>query len=135
MARRIGGRDVRLRRVLNATVVGYVGNALYPGRAGEVLRIAALHHAIRVPPGEALASAFMDRMADVVLLTLMTLYVVAFVAHESFGSGIVVSVVVVAGGFIAAFAVAAIFGERLHPLLARACARLPGHWSERVPRW
>src|SRR4051794_6321948 len=50
----------------NATVVGYVGSALYPGRAGEVLRIAALHHAIRVPPGEALASALMDRMADVV---------------------------------------------------------------------
>jgi uncharacterized protein (TIRG00374 family) len=119
----------------NATVVGYVGNALYPGRAGEVLRIAALHHAIRVPPGEALASAFMDRMADVVLLTLMTLYVVAFVAHESFGSGIVVSVVAVASGFITAFAVAAIFGERLHPLLTRVCARLPGHWSERVPRW
>jgi uncharacterized protein (TIRG00374 family) len=119
----------------NATVVGYVGNALYPGRAGEVLRIAALHHAIRVPPGEALASAFMDRMADVVLLTLMTLYVVAFVAHESFGSSVVVSVVAVAGGFIAAFAGAAIFGERLQPLLTRACARLPGHWSERVPRW
>ena len=73
----------------NATVVGYVGNALYPGRAGEVLRIAALHHAIRVPPGEALASAFMDRMADVVLLSLMTLYVVAFVAHESFGNAVV----------------------------------------------
>jgi hypothetical protein len=71
---------------LSATVVGYVGNALYPGRAGEVLRVAALHHAIRAPPGEALASAFMDRMADVVALTLATLYVLAFVARESLGS-------------------------------------------------
>jgi uncharacterized protein (TIRG00374 family) len=119
----------------NATIVGYVGNALYPGRAGEVLRIAALHHAMRVPPGEALASAFMDRMADVVLLTLMTLYVVAFGARESFGSSVVISVVAVAAAFIAAFAVAAMLGERLHPPLARACARLPGRWSERVPRW
>src|SRR5687767_8126435 len=30
----------------SATVIGYVGNALYPGRAGEILRAASLHHAI-----------------------------------------------------------------------------------------
>lgn len=130
-----GARGSASTAYLSATVVGYVGNALYPGRAGEVLRVAALHHAIRVPPGEALASAFMDRMADVVALTLATLYVLAFVARESLGRGVVVSVVAVAAAFLCAFVAVATLGARLHPIVARGAARLPGRWSERVPRW
>ena len=130
-----GGGASTLAPYWSATIVGYVGNALYPGRAGEVLRVAALHHAIRVPPGEVLASAFMDRMADVVALTLATLYVPAFVARESLGRGVVVSVVAVAAAFLCAFIAVATLGARLHPIVARGSARLPGRWSERVPRW
>ncbi|HEY7378633.1 MAG TPA: lysylphosphatidylglycerol synthase transmembrane domain-containing protein, partial [Steroidobacteraceae bacterium] len=130
-----GGRAPTLAAYWSATVVGYAGNALYPGRAGEVLRVAALHHAIRVPPGEVLASAFMDRMADVVALTLATLYVLAFVARDSLGRGVVVSVVAVAAAFLCAFVGMATLGSRLHPIVARGSARLPNRWSERVPRW
>lgn len=119
----------------NATVIGYLGNVLYPGRAGEVLRLAALHHAIKVPPGEVLASAFMDRMADVVMLGLTALYVFAFVAHGSFGAGVVAPVLGVAAAFMAAFAAMVTFGGRLHGFVARISSRFPGHWSERLPRW
>lgn len=55
--------------------IGYLGNFIYPVRAGEVLRIGALHHFTAIPLGRAATSAVIDRMVDVIALGLFMLLV------------------------------------------------------------
>ena len=119
----------------NATVIGYVGNVLYPGRAGELLRIAAVHHALRLPPGELLAKAFVDRMADVIVLGAVALYVLGVMATHIAPDAplgwlalLIVIPVIVFTGLLA-------FGTWGTSLVRFLAAGLPGHWSERIPRW
>lgn len=118
----------------NATVVGYVGNMLYPGRAGEVLRIAALRKALRVPPGELVATALMDRMADVIALGFIAaaagVYTTA-ISGDALVRVVISMLLAPAVGLVALLAL----GRRLQPGIARLCARLPGEWSGRIPRW
>lgn len=56
-----------------ATNIGYLGNIIYPVRAGELLKIFAIHHFAKVPLGRAFASAVLDRISDVIMLGLFTL--------------------------------------------------------------
>jgi glycosyltransferase 2 family protein len=56
-----------------ATNIGYLGNIIYPVRAGELLKIFAIHHFAKIPLGRAFASAVLDRVADVMMLGLFTL--------------------------------------------------------------
>ena len=130
-----GAHVAQLGAYWNATVIGYVGNALYPGRAGELLRIAAVHHALQLPPGELLAKAFVDRMADVVLLGVATFYVLGVLTTQLSGDTrlgwLAVFIVFPVGVFVALLA----FGARLKPFVRYVSSALPGHWSERIPRW
>lgn len=130
-----GAHVAQLGAYWNATVIGYVGNALYPGRAGELLRIAALHHALRLPPGELLAKAFVDRLADVVLLGVATFYVLGVLTTQLSGDTrlgwLAVFIVFPVAVFVALLA----FGGRLKPFVTYVSSALPGHWSERIPRW
>ncbi|MEZ5671696.1 MAG: lysylphosphatidylglycerol synthase transmembrane domain-containing protein [Thiotrichaceae bacterium] len=56
-----------------ATNIGYLGNIIYPVRAGELLKIFAIHHFAQIPLGRAFASAVLDRVADVIMLGFFTL--------------------------------------------------------------
>jgi len=56
-----------------ATSIGYLGNVIYPVRAGELLKIFAIHYFAKIPLGRAFASAVLDRVADVIMLGLFTL--------------------------------------------------------------
>ena len=118
----------------NATVIGYVGNTLYPGRAGEVLRIAALRKSLGVPPGELLATALMDRMADVVALGLVAAYAGAYTTAITSDTLQRVVILLAAVPFLG-LVVLLVQGERLKPMLTRLCSDLPGHWPARLPRW
>jgi len=53
-----------------ATQLGYMGNTIYPARAGEVMRVIAVQRSTRISPGLALASSVADRMADLLMLVL-----------------------------------------------------------------
>ena len=44
--------------------IGYLGNLIYPARAGEVLRIVAVHHFVPLSIGRTVSSAVIDRMWD-----------------------------------------------------------------------
>ena len=130
-----GAKPGQLGAYWNSTIIGYVGNVLYPGRAGEVLRIAALHHALRLPPGELMSKAVMDRMADVVFLGLAALYV-AGVATRNIGTeALFASMVVIIVVPVVAFVGFLMLGAHLKPLVSRLASLLPGLWRERVPRW
>lgn len=56
--------------------IGYLGNTIYPARAGEALRIIAIHHFINLPLGHALSSSFIDRLLDILVLGLLTVLIV-----------------------------------------------------------
>jgi glycosyltransferase 2 family protein len=114
-------------------VVGYVGNAVYPGRAGEVLRIAALHHILHVQPGRAVASAFADRLGDVIVLAFAAIAVATLTINVP--AGVIVTAVVFALCALAVFAVFLVYGELFVPVLARPPRWLPGRLMERVHRW
>ena len=119
----------------SATVIGYLGNVLYPGRAGELLRIAALHRALPQPPGELLAKAFVDRLGDIVLLGVAALYVLGVLATQLAGDK---SLAWLLGAILAPvgiFVVLLGLGARMKPVVRGLASVLPGHWKERIPRW
>lgn len=123
----------RFSDVWYADVVGYVGNAIYPGRAGEILRIAALHHISEVRPGQAVMSAFADRVGDMIVLGVAALAIVSLVA------GLPPALLAVALGValvpLAAFVAFLVLGGRLLPLVTCLARWLPGRYAERIPRW
>lgn len=123
----------QLAGVWHANVIGNVGNIIYPGRVGEVLRAAALHRIARIPPGQAAASAFADRLGDVVILALAAVAVASIIA--GLPETAVEASVGLALALLATFAVFLAFGNTFAPLLSRVAARLPRDLAERVPRW
>jgi len=58
-----------------AANIGYLGNMIYPARAGEVLRIAAIHQLTSLVLGRAITSSVIDRMLDMMIVGIFTLLV------------------------------------------------------------
>jgi len=119
----------------HATVIGYVGNVVYPGRAGELLRVAALHQALGTAFGRVLGTALADRTADLVGLSFVAAWLTAVSASVHLGANLM-------GAIIAAAAVPTILflgfvrsGAGLQPWVERLSSRLPGLLRERIPRW
>ena len=65
----------------SAVVLGFMVSQIYPLRAGEVARIFMLREMAGVPLGKAATSAVIDRIADVLLLGVCAVAVVAL--HSS----------------------------------------------------
>lgn len=123
----------RFADVWYADVAGYVGNAIYPGRAGELLRIAALHQISEVRPGEAVMSAFADRLGDVVVLGVAALAIASVVAGLPAAlQGVALGVALIP---LAVFVAFLVLGSKLSPLVSSLARVLPGRYAERVPRW
>lgn len=55
--------------------IGYLGNIIYPARAGEVLRIAAISHLLKIPLARATTSSVLDRFLDLLVVGLALLAV------------------------------------------------------------
>ena len=118
-----------------ATVLGYLGNYIYPLRAGELIRIIALNRLARVPIGQGTASAVVDRLSDGIMLGSLILVVLALHSSGVLGMGAVVWVV---GFFLvgpSALVLFALWGHRLTGLVVRASAFLPGLLKEQTPAW
>ena len=58
-----------------ATNIGYLGNMIYPARAGEILRMIAIHRFISLVLGRAVSSVVIDRMLDLIMAGLFMLVV------------------------------------------------------------
>jgi len=61
--------------VWQATNIGYLGNMIYPVRAGEILRIITLQHLTNLRFGNVLSSSVIDRILDVIMLGFASLLV------------------------------------------------------------
>jgi len=58
-----------------AASIGYLGNMIYPARAGEVLKMVAIHRFTALVPGRAIVTVVIDRMLDLITAGLFMLLV------------------------------------------------------------
>jgi uncharacterized protein (TIRG00374 family) len=68
-------KPVRALTMFWATSIGYLGNLFLPARAGEVIRSVMLGRAASIHAGYILATALTERILDVVVLVLVSLFV------------------------------------------------------------
>jgi glycosyltransferase 2 family protein len=57
--------------VWRASCIGYAGTAIFPARAGEVMRVIHLQRSERVSTGLAIGSSVVDRLADAVAICIL----------------------------------------------------------------
>ncbi|MCK5661937.1 MAG: flippase-like domain-containing protein [Thiotrichaceae bacterium] len=96
-----------------AANIGYLGNMIYPARAGEVLRIVAIHNFTSLVLGRSVSSAVIDRMLDMIvvgLFTLLLLWIHGNQIDPNIGKG-VIGIFILATGILSLFV---IFADRLH---------------------
>jgi len=75
-----------------AVNIGYLGNMIYPARAGEILKISAIHYFTKLPLGRAISSAVIDRMLDVIVIGCFTIFVLWLHSSKidsSVGAGVI----------------------------------------------
>ncbi|WP_058469784.1 lysylphosphatidylglycerol synthase transmembrane domain-containing protein [Legionella jordanis] len=106
-------------RVWDATCIGYLGTAIYPAKAGDVLKILRLQKTTGITTGEALMSLIVDRIFDgLALSALLAVSILAWgkllnVSH---------SLWLVVAGFMVVFLLLSWFcisGHRLEPLFLK----------------
>ena len=110
-------KKVPTRTMFPITCIGYMGNNIYPARAGEVLRAVVLKRKENVPISASLATIIVERIFDgVVMLAFVFLNLPALAKIAAFDSGFVGNIqnlaLIGAGVFFAAllvFLLAAMF--------------------------
>lgn len=71
--------------VWQALNIGYLGNLIYPARAGEVMRVFAFAHLTKTPMAHSLSSSILDRLMDMLLGSLVLLGVLTVHGTQRFG--------------------------------------------------
>jgi uncharacterized protein (TIRG00374 family) len=115
-----------------AVSIGYLGNMIYPARAGEVLKVVAIHHFVSLVFGRAISSAVIDRLLDIImagLFTLLVLWIQGSKIDPNIGKG-VISIFIVA---TVVLILLVIFVDRLHVRVQRWNAL--GKWQRRLQKW
>jgi hypothetical protein len=102
---RPSGSALPILRVLPVMLVGYLGNAVMPARLGEVLRAALIARREAVSSAEALGSALLERILDVLVLAALGVAAALLVAAPAWmvtaagvGAGVALVGLAVAGG-------------------------------------
>ena len=122
--------------------IGYMGNNIYPARAGEVLRAYILRRQQGVRVSASLATIIVERIFDGVVMLMFVFFNLRGLASLTGSSGIAGSIQTVAlwgtaafAGALVAFLLAAMFPHQSLGLYYRFAAPLiPGAFRERVTR-
>ncbi len=115
-----------------AANIGYLGNMIYPARAGELLRVVAIHHFAPLVYGRAISSAVIDRMLDMIMVGLFTLLVLWIHGNQidpNVGRA-VISIFMVA---TVVLALLIIFVDRLQNRVQGWNAQV--QWQQRLQEW
>ena len=72
-------KAIPLRRLFPVVIIGYMGNNIYPARAGEVVRVYALRRKETVPMSGSLATIFVERILDGLVMILFIFASLPFV--------------------------------------------------------
>jgi glycosyltransferase 2 family protein len=117
----------RFRRVFSAFAVGLLGNAVLPGRIGELARVAVLTRDMprgRGATGRLLGSVFAHRLFDVIPALILTVYVLATARIPRWAiTSLEIAIVVGIALFLATMLVAGL-EQRPLPESARAIRKL-----------
>ncbi|MCP4700346.1 MAG: flippase-like domain-containing protein [Gammaproteobacteria bacterium] len=109
----ISGMPVsKIKYFWEAASIGYLGNIIYPARAGEILRIMAIYHFLSLGLGRAAVSSLFDRILDVVVLGVFMLLVILIHGGGVFGFGLKVFVIGLLIAAVLAFIIVVIYGEQ-----------------------
>ena len=103
-------KHIPLRRLFPVVVIGYMGNNIYPFRAGEVLRAYVLRRQEAVPMSASLATVIVERVFDglVMLLFVFAALPLAPLPSDSIRTVVIVASVAFFGALIIFFAMAAV---------------------------
>ena len=73
-------KAIPLRRLFPMVCIGYAGNNIYPARAGEVLRSYVLKRADDISMSTSLATVFVERLFDGLVMIMFVLFALPFTA-------------------------------------------------------
>lgn len=117
-----------------ALLVGTFFNNVLPARAGEAIRVVALHRDAGTSRAEALATAVTERMYDVIALLVLLFVALPWLPEVRWLQRAAVLAIVVAVGLVATVFVLARWQERPLRLLLRPLTRVPGFAPEQAER-
>jgi uncharacterized protein (TIRG00374 family) len=110
---------------LRALLIGDFFNTVLPLRAGELVRVVAIHRDTRTSRPEALGTIVVERLLDVVVLLLLLMVIVPFVPKLSW-LGVAVAILVIAvAAALAASVVLRRYGARPLAFILRPLRWLP----------
>src|SRR3972149_933239 len=108
-------KAISTRAMFPVVTIGYMGNNIYPARAGEVLRAYVLRREQGVPVSASLATIVVERIFDGVVMLMFVFFNLGALARLTGGSGLAGSIQAVAvwgtgalAGALAAFLAAAL---------------------------
>jgi uncharacterized protein (TIRG00374 family) len=105
-------------RLFPIVVIGYMGNNVYPARAGEVLRSYVLKRKERVPISASLATVVLERLFDGLVMLLFVFVTLPFAPLPPVYSSLVTILSIVFLAALAAFLVIAARPERMSRVYA-----------------
>jgi uncharacterized protein (TIRG00374 family) len=126
-------RPVSLRRLWPVLVIGYMGNNVYPARAGEVIRAYVLKRKDNVDVSASLATIVVERIFDGVVMLFFVFVALPFAPLPGWLRQVVVLSSALFFGLLLAFFALAASPRRAQALCAWVVQRLvPQAWRERV---
>jgi len=127
--------NIKLKPFWDAANLGYLGNLIYPARAGEILRIVALRKFIPLSEGSAISSAGIDRLADGIMIPF---FLVIFIEYFGRSVDIPDTVRIFALFFICISIFVGVFiiwGKKLEEKVITGFSWLPHQWVEKISLW
>jgi len=133
-------RQVPTTRIFPITAIGYMGNNIYPARAGEVLRAYVLRRREGVPMSASLATIVVERAFDGIVMLGFVFLNLSELARVTGDSGLVGDIrtlaVLGAAGFllaVLAFLLMAVFQPQAEQVVVWLAQRLlPRRWREQA---
>ena len=115
-----------------ALLVGYLFNNILPARAGEAIRVLALHREAGTSRAEAVATAVSERVYDTLALLILLFVATPFLPEVTWLRRAALLAVVVIAVTLVAFVVLVRYGERPVRFVLRPLVLLRGVSSERL---
>lgn len=127
--------NIKLKPFWDAANLGYLGNLIYPARAGEILRIVALRKFIPIAEGPAISSAGIDRLADGIMIPFFLVIIIEYFGRSAdipdpvrIFSLFFICILIFVGFFI-------IWGKKFEDKVITGFSWLPPQWVDKLCLW
>ncbi len=117
-------KAISLRRLFPVVVIGYMGNNVYPLRAGEVLRSYVLRRKEGISVSASLATVALERLFDGLVMCVFVFATLPFLPLPPEYRALIVATSVLFGMALVVFLLLAAFPERIQALSSSVVARV-----------